>query len=108
MVAHFYFPKQTSTQKELGSSNPKKDFGIVPNGQTYVQFLNFNTMKKYLFLAIVAIGGLAISCTTDNDFPTSKTNPEVQEFDYTQMQKEGDTLSEGDTGGQTGNNPIKP
>lgn len=65
-------------------------------------------MKKYLFIAIVAIGGLATSCTTDNDFPTSKTKLEVQEFDYTLMQKDGDTLGEGDTGGDTGNNPIKP
>lgn len=65
-------------------------------------------MKKYLFIAIIAIGGLATSCTTDNDFPTSKTNPEVQEFDYTLMQKVEDTLGEGDTGGDTGNNPIKP
>lgn len=65
-------------------------------------------MKKYLFIAVVAICGLATSCTTDNDFPTSKTNSEVQEFDYTLMQKDGDTLGEGDTGGQTGNNPIKP
>ena len=65
-------------------------------------------MKKYLFIAIAAIGGLATSCTTDNDFPTSKTNPEVQEFDYTLMQKEGDTLGEGDTGGQGGTTPVKP
>ncbi|CAM3963211.1 hypothetical protein FLCU109888_11215 [Flavobacterium cucumis] len=65
-------------------------------------------MKKYLFLAIVAIGGLATSCTTDNDFPTSKTNLELQEFDYTLMQKDGDTLDEGDTGGQGGSTPIKP
>lgn len=67
-------------------------------------------MKKYLFIAIVAIGGLVTSCTTDNDFPTSKTNPEIQEFDYTLVQKDGDTIGidEGDTGGDTGNNPIKP
>jgi len=67
-------------------------------------------MKKYLFIAIAAIGGLATSCTTDNDFPTSKTNLEVQEFDYTLMQKDGDTLGEGegDTGGQGGTTPIKP
>ncbi len=67
-------------------------------------------MKKYLFIAIVAIGSLVTSCTADNDFPTSKTNPEVQEFDYALMQKDGDTLgeSEGDTGGQGGTTPIKP
>lgn len=67
-------------------------------------------MKKYLFIAILAIGGFTISCTTENDFPTSKTNIEVQEFDYTLMQKDGDTLNEGigDTGGQGGTTPIKP
>ena len=66
-------------------------------------------MKKYLFIAIVAIGGLTISCTADNDmFSTSNTNPKNQEFDAFSMQKVNDSLSEGDTGGQTGSNPIKP
>lgn len=65
-------------------------------------------MKKYLFVAIVAIGGLATSCTTDNDFPTSKTNSEVHEFDYSLVQKDGDSIGEGDTGGQGGTTPIKP
>lgn len=67
-------------------------------------------MKKYIFIAIIAIGGFTTSCTTDNDFPTSKKSEEVPEFDYTLMQKDGDTIGidEGDTGGQGGSTPIKP
>lgn len=65
-------------------------------------------MKKYIFIAIIAISGFTTSCTTDNDFPTSKTNPEVQEFDYSLVQKDGDSIGEGDTGGQGGTTPIKP
>lgn len=66
-------------------------------------------MKKYLFIAVIAIGGFTTSCTTDNDvFPSSKANSEVQEFDYTSMQKDLDTLDDGDTGGQGGTTPIKP
>lgn len=65
-------------------------------------------MKKYIFVAIIAISGFITSCTTDNDFPTSKKNHDVQEFDYTLMQKDGDTIGEGDTGGQGGSTPIKP
>ena len=62
-------------------------------------------MKKYLFIAIIAIGSLTASCTTDNDvFPISKTNSEVQELDYSLSQKDGDS----DTGGQGGSTPIKP
>lgn len=66
-------------------------------------------MKKYLVLAIIAIGSFTVSCTADNDFlPSSKSNFDNQEFDYSLIQKEGDTIGEGDTGGQGGSTPIKP
>ena len=43
-------------------------------------------------------------------FSSPKVNLEPEEFDYSVAQKEGDTIKidEGDTGGQGGNNPIKP
>ena len=68
-------------------------------------------MKKYLVVAIIALGGVSVSCSSDDNevFSTPKVNFEVQEFDYTVSQKDGDTLGLGeDTGGQGGNNPIKP
>lgn len=65
-------------------------------------------MKKYLFIAFVALSSLTISCTTDKDFPTSNSNTKVQEFDNALMQKDGDSIGEGDTGGQGGSTPIKP
>lgn len=65
-------------------------------------------MKKYIFIAIIAIGGFTTSCTTDNDLFPTKVNSENQEFDYSLIQKDGDSISEGDTGGQGGSTPIKP
>lgn len=66
-------------------------------------------MKKYLFLAILVIGGLTTSCTTDDAmFPISKTNIKFQEFDYSIVQRVGDSIEDGDTGGQGGSTPIKP
>lgn len=67
-------------------------------------------MKKYLVIAILAIGSLTTSCTTDTDeISASKTNVATQELN-TSTQKDGDNSEENDvdTGGQTGNNPIKP
>lgn len=69
-------------------------------------------MKKYLMVALIALGVISVSCSTDDNevFSTSKVNLELQEFDYSVAQKEGDSIKidEGDTGGQGGNNPIKP
>lgn len=66
-------------------------------------------MKKYLLVAAVAIGSLTVSCTADNDvFPISKSTSEIQEFDYSLMQRDGDSLRNEDTGGQGGSTPIKP
>lgn len=67
-------------------------------------------MKKYIFIAIIAIGSFTTSCTSDNDLFPTKGNSENQEFDYSLMQKESDTvgINEGDTGGQGGSTPIKP
>jgi len=67
-------------------------------------------MKKYLVIAFLAIGSLTTSCTTDTDeISASKTNVATQELN-TSMQKDGDNTeeSDGDSGGETGNNPIKP
>ncbi|WP_445713319.1 hypothetical protein [Flavobacterium sp.] len=66
-------------------------------------------MKKYLFLVMVAFGFISISCTTDaEDISTSSVPYELQNFDTSLVQKDGDSISEGDTGGQGGNGPIKP
>lgn len=66
-------------------------------------------MKKYAFIAFIAISSLVTSCTTDNDvLPTSKVTLDDSSIDYSLMQKEGDSIPEGETGGETGNNPIKP
>ena len=69
-------------------------------------------MKKYLVVAFIALGSVLVSCSTDDNevFSTPKVNLEPQEFDYSVVLKEGDTLveGEGDTGGQGGNGPIKP
>lgn len=66
-------------------------------------------MKKYLFLAIVAIGGLATSCTTDNEiFETQKVSEVPKHLEYQDIEISSDTTGIIDTGGQTGNNPIKP
>lgn len=82
---------------------------MVPNSKTYVQFLNFKKMKKYLFIAIIAIGGLATSCTTDNEnFETPKVNDVPKHVDYQDMVIYADTTGIIDTGGQGGSTPIKP
>ena len=66
-------------------------------------------MKKYLLVAVVAIGSITVSCTADYDvIPVSDSNSAIQEFDYSLMARDGDSLSEGDTGGQGGSTPIKP
>ncbi|MEL1247687.1 hypothetical protein [Flavobacterium helocola] len=69
-------------------------------------------MKKYLVVAFIALGGVLVSCSNDDNevLSTPKVNLEPQVFDYSVAQKEGDSIkiSEGDTGGQGGNNPIKP
>ena len=61
-------------------------------------------------VALIALGVISVSCSTDDNevFSTSKVNLEPQEFDYSLTHKDGDTIGEGDTGGQGGNNPIKP
>ena len=66
-------------------------------------------MKKYLIIALIAIGGFTISCTTDHEIvPNSNQNLENQELDYVLIQKQGDTISSGDTGGQDGHLPTNP
>ena len=67
-------------------------------------------MKKYLVVAFIALGSVLVSCSNDDNevFSSPKVNLEPQEFDYSVVLKEGDTIGEGDTGGQGGNNPIKP
>ena len=69
-------------------------------------------MKKYLVVAFIALGGVLVSCSNDDNevLSTPKVNLESPEFDYKKKKKEGDStkISEGDTGGQGGNNPIKP
>ena len=66
-------------------------------------------MKKYLIVALLAISGFTVSCTADNDFlPSFKSDLDNQEFDYSIIQKDGDTIGEGDTGGQGGSTPIEP
>jgi hypothetical protein len=69
-------------------------------------------MKKYLVVACIALGGVLVSCSNDDNevLSTPKVNLEPQVFDYSVALKEGDSIkvSEGDTGGQGGNNPIKP
>jgi len=66
-------------------------------------------MKKYLFIAIVAIGGLATSCTTDNDYlENPNLNDTPKHSDYQDIITQRDSTGVSDTGGQTGNNPIKP
>ena len=69
-------------------------------------------MKKYLVVAFIALGSVLVSCSNDDNevLSTPKVNLESPEFDYSVAQKEGDStkISEGDTGGQGGNNPIKP
>ena len=69
-------------------------------------------MKKYLLVAFIALGSVLISCSNDDNeaLSTPQIEIESQEFDYTLSQKEGDStgITDGDTGGQGGNNPIKP
>ena len=69
-------------------------------------------MKKYLVVAFIALGGVLVSCSNDDNevLSTPKVNLESPDFDYSVAQKEGDSIKidEGDTGGQGGNNPIKP
>lgn len=69
-------------------------------------------MKKYLVVAFIALGSVLVSCSNDDNevFSSPKVNLEPQGFDYSEAQKDGDTIGidEGDTGGQGGNNPIKP
>lgn len=60
-------------------------------------------MKKYILLLGIVVCGFAASCTTDTETFESK---QVNEYEL--YQKSIDTLGEGDTGGQGGNNPIKP
>lgn len=63
-------------------------------------------MKKSIFIAVIAFGSLATSCTTDAyELPESK-NTSISEENT--MQNEFDSFSKEDSGGQTGNNPIKP
>lgn len=61
-------------------------------------------MKKYFFLAFVAIVTFATSCTSENDTMQTSQN---QTIDYSFFQKSNDTLVI-DTGGQGGSTPIKP
>lgn len=66
-------------------------------------------MKKYIFIAFVAIGVFTTSCTTDNySIPETRKKLEIQEFENTLMQNRADSISAGDTGGQGGSTPIKP
>ena len=69
-------------------------------------------MKKYLVVAFIALGSVLISCSNDDNeaLSTPQIETESQEFDYTLSQKEGDStvMTDGETGGQGGNNPIKP
>lgn len=60
-------------------------------------------MKKYIVILGIVVSGFAASCTADTEgFEKKKGN------DTELYEKDGDSLGEGDTGGQGGNNPIKP
>lgn len=60
-------------------------------------------MKKYVFLVIMGISVVTISCTSDNEIqPISKSKN-----DYYLLQKDSDS-SGIDTGGQGGTTPVKP
>lgn len=66
-------------------------------------------MLKNSGLTILVIGAFSTSCTTANEnFESIKTNDTPKHVDYSDMVTHGDTTRIGDTGGQTGNNPIKP
>ena len=67
-------------------------------------------MKKLFFIAVLALANSVVSCTSDAE-PVTPSNG-VQNIkvkqDSSLMQKGGDTLGDGDTGGQGGQIPPKP
>lgn len=65
-------------------------------------------MKKYLVIAIIALGGISVSCSADDteELATPIEDIENNTLDTAHFQK--DSIGIGDTGGQGGNNPIKP
>lgn len=67
-------------------------------------------MKKYLVIAIIVLGGISVSCSADDkeELIAPTINSEHYTFDTSIIQKELDSIGIGDTGGQGGNNPIKP
>lgn len=66
--------------------------------------------KLYILVTVVLFSVSFTSCTADSDnfegLIKEKDLEPKKEIYLTQ--KEGDSLSEGDTGGQGGTNPIKP
>lgn len=59
-------------------------------------------MKKLLFIAILAIAGMQTSCSNDSETVTPTTKVTPSQDDFSSMLRDGDTLSDGDTGGQGG------
>lgn len=54
-------------------------------------------MKKYIFIAAIALGFLLTACTADNDEITYAKPEQVKQFDsFDAFAKEGDTINEGE------------
>lgn len=67
-------------------------------------------MKKLFFIAVLALANTVVSCTSDTETLTPSNgvqNIKVKQ-DASLVQKDGDTLGDGDTGGQGGQIPPKP
>lgn len=65
-------------------------------------------MKKYVAIVLIAIGSVGLSCTTDEIYDKSETYENTELEDLPLNHKDNDSIGIGDTGGQGGNNPIKP
>lgn len=60
-------------------------------------------MKKYFYIAIVA--GFVASCTNDSGDVLLPKNKNIEQTDFSALERDADSL---DTGGQGGTTPVKP